>query len=68
MSGTSAGGKKTAIKNKQLHGEDYYSRLGKKGGSVKHRDTRWFSVHPELASKWGKKGGQISKRGKSHES
>ena len=32
MAGTSAGGKKTALKNKQLHGEDYYSMLGKKVG------------------------------------
>ena len=67
MAGTKEGGKKTALKNKQLHGEDYYSRLGKKGGSVKHPETRWFTLNPELASKYGKKGGKISKRGKANE-
>ena len=64
MSGTSAGGKKTAIKNKQKHGDDFYSRLGKKGGLVKHPKTRWFALHPELAKISGRKGGKISKRGK----
>lgn len=32
MSGTSAGGKKAAIINKNRYGDDYYSRLGKVGG------------------------------------
>ena len=64
MAGTKSGGKKCAMKNKELHGEDYYSRLGKMGGAVSHPKTRWFSLHPELASKYGKKGGKISKRGK----
>ena len=64
MAGTKEGGKKTAIKNKQLHGDDFYARLGSKGGSVKHPKTRWFALHPELAIKAGKKGGHNSKRGK----
>ena len=67
MAGTQAGGRKTAITNKEKHGDDYYARLGKKGGSVKHPETRWFTLYPELAKKAGKKGGKISKRGKTNE-
>ena len=65
MSGTKQGGLKTAQTNKEKYGEDYYSELGRKGGSVSHPETRWFNNHRDLASKWGKKGGHISKRGKS---
>lgn len=64
MSGTQLGGKKTAQTNKEKYGENYYKELGRKGGSVKHPETRWFNNHRDLASKWGKKGGHISKRGK----
>lgn len=64
MAGTKEGGRKTAIKIKQLYGEDYYSKLGSKGGSVKHPKTRGFYLHPDLASKAGKKGGYNSKRKK----
>ena len=67
MSGTKTGGRKAAITNKEKHGEDFYSRLGRKGGSVKHPETRWFTLNPYLASKYGKKGGKISKRGKANE-
>ena len=65
MSGTKLGGKKTAQTNKEKYGENYYKELGRKGGSVKHPETRWFNTHRDLASKLGKKGGHISKRGKS---
>ena len=64
MSGTLAGGKKTAQTNKEKYGENYYKELGRKGGSVHHPETRWFNNHRDLAQKWGKKGGKISKRGK----
>lgn len=32
MSGTKAGGLKAAATNKELHGSDFYARIGKKGG------------------------------------
>ena len=32
MSGTKAGGAKAAKTNKKLHGEDFYARIGRKGG------------------------------------
>lgn len=34
MSGTKAGGAKAAVTNKELHGKDFYSRIGKLGGKV----------------------------------
>lgn len=33
MAGNKAGGKKAAATNKARHGEDFYARIGKKGGS-----------------------------------
>ena len=68
MAGTKAGGLKARETNKAKYGEDYYSRQGRKGGSVSHPETRYFYLHPEFAKKVGSKGGKISKRGKSHES
>ena len=32
MSGTVSGGKKAAKKTKELHGEDFYRNIGRKGG------------------------------------
>lgn len=63
MSGTKEGGRKAAATNKEKHGPDFYSKIGKKGGSKSHPETRPFSKNPALASTAGKKGGQISKRG-----
>lgn len=34
MSGTKAGGIRAAKTNKKLHGKDFYSKIGKKGGLV----------------------------------
>lgn len=34
MSGTRAGGLKAAATNKKRNGEDFFARIGKKGGSV----------------------------------
>ena len=36
MSGTRAGGLKAAKINKQLYGEDFYKRMGQKGGRNGH--------------------------------
>ena len=62
MSGTTAGGKKASLNNKQLHGEDFYERIGRKGGQNGH--TGGFASNHELAKEAGRKGGRVSKRGK----
>ena len=56
MSGTLEGGRKAAATNKRLHGEDFYARIGKKGGKNGH--TGGFAANPELARIAGKKGGK----------
>lgn len=63
MSGTREGGRKAAATNKEKHGKDFYKRIGTLGGSKSHPETRPFAKNPELASRAGKKGGQLSKRG-----
>ena len=62
MAGTKAGGLKAAAKNKEKHGSDFYSRIGKKGG--RNGRTGGFATNPELAKIAGRKGGLISRRGK----
>ena len=64
MSGTKAGGIKAAKTNKELHGDDFYKKIGKKGGKVMGV-MKGFAANRELASKAGRKGGLISRRGKS---
>ena len=61
MGGTKAGGKKSAATNKLRHGEDFYKRIGQKGGRSSH--TGGFAANPELARIAGAKGGSISRRG-----
>lgn len=63
MSGTKIGGKKAAATNKEKHGADFYRNIGRMGGSKSHPETRPFAKNPELASRAGKRGGQLSKRG-----
>lgn len=60
MSGTPVGGKLAAQRNKERYGEDFYKRIGAKGG--KKGTTGGFYNNPELASRAGKIGGKISKR------
>ena len=62
MTGTKAGGLKAAATNKELHGEDFYARIGQKGGKV--CGMKGFALNLELAKIAGAKGGKISKRGK----
>lgn len=50
-----------AEKNKARYGEDYYKRLGQKGGQSGHKGG--FYGNPELARRAGQKGGRVSKRG-----
>lgn len=62
MSGTKTGGKKAAMTNKRLYGNDFYKELGRKGGKNGH--TGGFAANPDLARIAGAKGGRTSKRGK----
>lgn len=64
MPGTKAGGIKAAKTNKLLHGEDYYAKIGKKGGQNGH--TGGFAYNTALAQAAGAKGGRKSKRGKAY--
>jgi len=62
MAGTTEGGKAAALKNKQVHGEDFYARIGAMGG--KKGRTGGFFANRELAREAGRKGGRISRRTK----
>lgn len=62
MSGTKAGGLKTAKTNYEKYGKDFYRNIGKKGGKNGH--TGGFAANPALAKIAGRKGGKVSKRGK----
>lgn len=61
MAGTKEGGKKAAITNKMKYGDDFYAKMGAKGGRNGH--TGGFAANPQLAKIAGQKGGKISKRG-----
>ena len=61
MAGTVEGGRKAALTNKLKHGDDFYARIGAKGG--RNGRTGGFAANPELARIAGSKGGKISKRG-----
>jgi len=62
MSGTKIGGIAAAVTNKQRQGEDFYRRIGSKGGKNGH--TGGFAADRELARRAGAKGGTISRRTK----
>lgn len=63
MSGSHIGGIRASITNKEKHGEDFYQRIGRKGGK-KCGIKKGFALNPKLASIAGRKGGSISRRGK----
>lgn len=65
MSGTVAGGRKAAATNKVRHGENFYKKIGAKGGrSGFGPDYKGgFGGDRELARRAGAKGGRISRRG-----
>ncbi len=63
MAGTKEGARKAAITNKLKHGKDFYSKIGRKGGSTFKTKPCGFAANPELARIAGKKGGHISRRG-----
>ena len=62
MAGTKAGGLKAAKKNLEKD-PDFYKKIGAIGG--KKGTTGGFAANRELASIAGRKGGLISRRGKS---
>ena len=55
MSGTKSGGLKCAATNKLKHGEDFYKRIGSKGGKAKNPNKGFGSNH-ERAVAAGYKG------------
>ena len=63
MAGTIAGGQKAATTNKTKYGKDFYARIGQMGGKIGR--TGGFYANRELAREAGRKGGRISRRGKS---
>ena len=65
MAGSIEGGRKAAITNKLRNGEDFYNRIGSKGGSV--RCAKGFATSHERAVEAGRKGGKISRRTKKTE-
>lgn len=62
MPGTKTGGERAAITNKARHGEDFYKKIGSKGGKLGR--TGGFFANRELARIAGAQGGRISRRGK----
>lgn len=60
MAGTLEGGKAAAKTNKAKYGEDYYQRIGAKGGKL--GTTGGFWANRELARTAGAKGGRISRK------
>lgn len=61
MSGTKLGGQKARQTNYRKYGEDFYRKIGAKGGKLGH--TGGFWANRELAITAGRKGGLISRRG-----
>lgn len=70
MSGTSEGGKRAAATNKRIHGEDFYARIGRRGGLVSTPNGGFGSLKkdengltgPERARLAGAIGGSNSSR------
>lgn len=64
MAGTKAGGVKAAATNKKIHGDDFYRKIGQKGGKNGKGPgyKGGFASSKELAKKAGAKGGKRSSR------
>lgn len=62
MSGTIEGGRKAAVTNIKKYENDFYSRIGARGGRNGHTGG-FCSMTPEQRAECGRKGGRKSKRG-----
>ena len=66
MAGTVLGGRKAAATNKDIHGEDFYRRIGAMGGRASGTGGFYYAMKHGLT--WhreaGAKGGRISRRPK----
>lgn len=60
MPGTKLGGKKSSLLIKQKHGDDFFKKIGAKGGA--NGNTGGFFGDSERAKLAGAKGGAMSKR------
>lgn len=65
MAGTREGGIKACETNRKRNGDDFYARIGAKGGSTPTVKPKGFAANRELAKAAGHKGGTISRRGPS---
>lgn len=63
MSGTKEGGIKCRDENKRKYGEDFYKKIGAKGGAKKVKKGFALMDKSKVAA-IGARGGRISKRGK----
>lgn len=65
MGGTLIGGRKAAKTNKERYGDDFYKRLGEKGGKASAADgaIKGFAANNKRAKLSGQVGGKLSKRG-----
>lgn len=61
MAGTKAGAKKAVVSIKEKYGDDYYRKIGRKGGQ--NGTTGGFAADHELAARAGAIGGKKSRRG-----
>lgn len=61
MAGTRLGGLKAAATIRERHGDDFYAKIGRRGGKLGH--TGGFAANPALARIAGAIGGRKSKRG-----
>lgn len=64
MSGSKIGGAKAAKTNKAKYGDNFYSVIGRQGGSVTGIKKGFALMTPEARAAAGRKGGTISKRTK----
>lgn len=64
MAGTREGGLAAAASNKAQYGDDFYKKIGQKGGSVNRQQSRYFYMNKDAARIAGAKGGRISRKEK----
>lgn len=60
MAGTKTGGRKAAANIKRKFGDDFYARIGAKGGAAKNSSKGW-GTRREFAAEDGAKGGRNGK-------